>query len=320
MQHSPKLHIFIGRDNHFFTLRESYLHTYYIGRVNPKPVYEVRYSHIKNLSQNWDEALEKAREAALNLGIPLHVRESEIEQLDEIKRISAEEKEQQDRLRQEEYAKAEEEAQARRRAWWNTWKDETLNTLEGIRIEEFNISGCELPEGFIEKITNNGWAISNRDPEIYIRIRNDQPRTMVGGAYHNHSFENIPTSYLQWMVYTSGLCDIDAEETMHKAAFVAQWIRDNLDVKPPVESNWVGNEGEKIEQEVEIDSVRTTNGYYGMSYMYKLLTAEGNQLVWFASRDALAGYPNKVKLKFTVKKHSEYNGTKQTVITRAKVA
>jgi len=68
MQHNPTLHIFIGVHNHFFTLRESYLHTTYF---SGKPVYEVRYNHLKNLSQNWEEAITKAKESSRALGIPL---------------------------------------------------------------------------------------------------------------------------------------------------------------------------------------------------------------------------------------------------------
>lgn len=283
MQHNPTLHIFIGQDHHFFTLRESYLHVMYIGR-NPKPYYEVRYSHIKNLSQNWDEAVEKAKEASLVFGIPLHVRESKEEQLKEIKRRSEEEIEQQRRMQEEEYRQAEAEAQARRREYWNSWKVEALNLLNG-------------------------------------NVHEDATPLMPIGAYCNNALDQVPTSYLQWMVHSSGLCDIDAEELMHKPAFVAQWIRDNMEIAAPQPSNWVGNLGEKMEMEmeVEVDSVRCVTGYYGDTYLYKILTKTGDQLTWFASRPALDGI-KKAKLKFTIKKHDEYNGVKQTMITRAKIA
>lgn len=319
MQHTPKLHIFIGQFNHFFTLRESYLHTIYIGRINPKPVYEIRYAHLKNLSQNYQEAVEKAQEASKQLGIELVVKGSETEQLDEIKRVTAEEAEQRRRLAQEEYARAEEEAQARRREYWNTWKVETLQALEGKKVTEFNISDIEIPEGFIEKITALGWVQSTEDPEIFTRVEEDKdgPR-MVGGAWHGYSFKSVPRSYLQWLVLKSGLCEIDAEETMHRMAFVAQWIRDNVEVPEIKESNWVGEVGQKIELDVSIENVRTLEGQYGYTYLYKMLDENGNDITWFASRAALKGL-NKAKIKGTIKKHSEFNGRKQTVLTRVKV-
>lgn len=278
MQHTPKLFIFIGRDNHFFTLRESYLHTYYIGR-NPTPIYEVRYTHLKNLSQNYAEAVEKAHEASRNLGIELCIRGSEKEQLDEIKRITAEEAEQRKRLLEEENAKAEQEALERRIRWWNQWVEETLNTLNG---------------------------------------KEASPR-MVGGAHHNVPLAEVPTSYLQWLVYTSGLCEIE-EVTFNKMAFVAQWIRDNLNIPEITESEWVGEVGKKIETIVEIDEVRTFTGTYGYTYFYKLRDEAGNELVWFASRNALQNLAgSQIRIKGTVKSHGDYKGRKQTILTRVKV-
>lgn len=278
MQHTPKLHIFTGRDNHFFTLRESYLHTYFVGR-NPNPFYEVRYSHLKNLSQNYSEAVEKAREASKNLGMELIVRGSETEQLEEIKRVTAEEAEQRRRLAQEEYARAEAEAQARRRESWNIWKESALHDLTGVKSKE---------------------------------------PTMPIGRYFGIPLNRVPLSYMQWLVYKADLCEIDAEESMHKVAFVAQWIRDNMQIAEITESNWVGEVGEKIEIDVTVDSVRTVNGYYGTTYLYKLIDTDGNDLTWFATRPALDGLTN-IKIKGTVKKHDEYNGNKQTLLTRVKV-
>lgn len=321
MQHTPKLHIFVGRDNHFFTLRQSYLHVIYIGRVNPKPIYEVRYSHIKNLSQNYQEAVEKAQEASKQLGLELVVRGSETEQLDEIKRVTAEEAEQRRRLAEAEYAKAEEEAQARRREWWNQWKVSALNDLRGIHTEEVVIELEHQTDAFREKVLNGGgcnWTVDPTDSEKFIVEIKKEP-VMPIGAYFGKPLSSVPRSYLQWLVYKSDLCDIDPEETMHKAAFVARWICDNMEVPAERPSEWVGEIKGKMELEVEIDSVRTIDGSYGYVYLYKLVDAEGNQLTWFASSPALKDVSGKFKLKFTVKAHNEYKGIKQTIITRAKV-
>lgn len=317
MQHTPKLHIFVGQDRHFFTLRQSYLHTIYVGRVNPKPFHEIRYSHLKNLSQNYQEAVEKAEEASKMLGVPLVVRGSETEQLAEIKRISAEEAEMRRRLAEEEYARAEEEAQARRREWWNNWKQSALCDLTGIKSEEIVVDLEFQPEGFLDKVKAAGWVANPNDPEKFTVFNQKQP-TMPIGCHFGKPLNSIPRSYMQWLVYKADLCEIDAEESMHKVAFVAQWIRDNIEVPEITESDWVGQVGEKIEIEVSVDSVRSVNGYYGMTYLYKLIDSSGNDLTWFASRNALEGLTN-IKIKATVKKHDQYNGRKQTVLTRVKV-
>ena len=69
------------------------------------------------------------------------------------------------------------------------------------------------------------------------------------------------------------------------------------------------------------------NGHYGATYIHRFLDADNNVLTWFSSsRDY--GYEldlhevERSRARFTgkatVKKHDEYNGVKQTVITRAR--
>lgn len=149
-------------------------------------------------------------------------------------------------------------------------------------------------------------------------IYRPQEAKMVGGAYHGKLLKDVPTSYLQWLVYESGLCEIE-DVQFNKMAFVAQWIRDNLNIPEPKESNWVGEVGDKIQIAIEIDSVRTLEGLYGYTYLYRLIDVDGNVFTWFASKDALRGLTGRIALKATVKRLDEYKGVKQTVITRAKV-
>lgn len=60
------------------------------------------------------------------------------------------------------------------------------------------------------------------------------------------------------------------------------------------------------------------SGPYGDKYLYTFVEDEGNQIAWFTSKQdfEIGGV---YKMDFTVKEHKEYNGVKQTVITRAKV-
>lgn len=95
----PQYAIGIGEHNHFFTLRES--HKVYVPAPGPmgnaviNGVYQgtvrVGWRHVKNLSQNPQEAIEKAHEAAKAAGIPLvTVTAAELgEQLDAIQRADA---------------------------------------------------------------------------------------------------------------------------------------------------------------------------------------------------------------------------------------
>jgi len=89
-------------------------------------------------------------------------------------------------------------------------------------------------------------------------------------------------------------------------------------------SNHVGNIKDRMEFTAKViftkEISRPSYSYYdqGVSYLYKLIDLSGNHLTWFASgSDMEVG--NTYKLLGTIKKHDEYNGVKQTILTRCKV-
>ena len=83
----------------------------------------------------------------------------------------------------------------------------------------------------------------------------------------------------------------------------------------------LGTVGDKHEfGSVIVDFVRTIDGYYGQTTLTKFLTQEGDLLVWFRSghkTDLIQG--QELKLSGKVKKHDDYKGRKQTVLTRGKI-
>lgn len=106
----PTLFIGVGELGCFFTLRETYLHAI----PGPGPMgntvvngvyqgsYEVRSYHVKNLSQDPDEAFEKAQEASERMGLKLTTsRESLREEMNAIHRANAEELARRERERKE---------------------------------------------------------------------------------------------------------------------------------------------------------------------------------------------------------------------------
>jgi hypothetical protein len=97
----PKLFVSIGKDQHFFTLRETYEHTTYLPGANGNAVVngvyqgtaikETRSFHHFNLSQDADEAWPKAQEASARFGLPLMGSRDEIvEEMRDIARATAE--------------------------------------------------------------------------------------------------------------------------------------------------------------------------------------------------------------------------------------
>lgn len=85
-----------------------------------------------------------------------------------------------------------------------------------------------------------------------------------------------------------------------------------------IPSEYIGEEGDKIEIELVLDKVRGFNSNYGYTYIY-IFKAGNNVVIWKTQKGLDLEAGGKVKVKATIKEHSEYDGVKQTYITRAKV-
>lgn len=82
-------------------------------------------------------------------------------------------------------------------------------------------------------------------------------------------------------------------------------------------SNYIGNIGDKITVEVkDVKLVTSWETVYGFTHLYKFTTTDNNVLVWYASKCI---DENVKKIAGTIKDHKEYDGEKQTVLTRCKV-
>ena len=84
-------------------------------------------------------------------------------------------------------------------------------------------------------------------------------------------------------------------------------------------SQWQGNIGEKISIEVTFDRSVSYQTEWGTSYIHLFKDAAGNIYKWSTGKSL---YNEKVDgiIKGTIKDHNEYNGQKQTVLTRCKVS
>ena len=125
----PVLFIDIGAHQHFFTLRETYLHTRYVPGDGPMGnavvngvyqgavEYEVRSFHHQNLSQEPAEAFAKATALAEAMGLELDASEADLGQrLADIRRATAKELERRNQEQAEREARWAEERAAREEA------------------------------------------------------------------------------------------------------------------------------------------------------------------------------------------------------------
>lgn len=90
-------------------------------------------------------------------------------------------------------------------------------------------------------------------------------------------------------------------------------------------SQFVGTEKEKIEILAVAKFVASYETQYGYTHIYKFIDENGNIFIWHTAKNIendLGHELNdeKIKIKGTIKGHTEFNDEKQTIITRCKIA
>lgn len=115
--------------------------------------------------------------------------------------------------------------------------------------------------------------------------------------------------------------DIRTKDVGIFASAVNAFLREDV-IKPKeiIESQHVGNVGDKIETEVTFLGRSSFLSMYGESSIHRFKDDNGNIMIWFTSSGFSEDieYGSKIKIKATVKKHDEYQNKKQTIITRVK--
>ena len=88
-----------------------------------------------------------------------------------------------------------------------------------------------------------------------------------------------------------------------------------------MKSKWMGEEKERIKNvEGEVVTAKWVNAtQWGDVYLYKIITKAGDVVTWFSGADKLQKN-DKITFSATIKKLDEYEGVKQTIVSRLKVA
>lgn len=107
--------------------------------------------------------------------------------------------------------------------------------------------------------------------------------------------------------------------TMGLAVSLIAAYQRTLEAAEPAEGAHVGAVGERLTMPLKFVASRPTFGTYGLTTVCTYLTPHGSKLVWYASGEpdaALTAEGDAVEMTFTVKKHGDYRGEKQTIVTR----
>jgi len=97
--------------------------------------------------------------------------------------------------------------------------------------------------------------------------------------------------------------------------------REQLQKEKEVRSNeWIGNIKDRISLNVVVEKRRTMDGFRDYTHQYLFRDVDGNSILWYDSQcKAGLNEGDTASIVGTVKKHDEYNGRKQTVLTRVKI-
>jgi hypothetical protein len=113
---------------------------------------------------------------------------------------------------------------------------------------------------------------------------------------------------------------ISAIAAFHKAK---EWeLKEAKRKEKAKDSEFVGELGERVRDiPVTIQLAKSLGyGQFGETFLFKFVTDEGDILSWFSSSCPAGQAGERVALTATIKKHNEFNGVNETVVTRAKLA
>jgi hypothetical protein len=90
-------------------------------------------------------------------------------------------------------------------------------------------------------------------------------------------------------------------------------------VEVSLNSNHVGEIGERITTEVKINNIRGMETSWGYTNLIEMIDKDGNILNWWTSKEFDAKKGDVVKIIGTIKEHGEFRGVKNTVIKNCKM-
>lgn len=199
-------------------------------------------------------------------------------------------------------------------------------TVSAMSIRKNGFVSSESYDGDIPtKIDVNNYFFGNRDPEwiSYWKLT-DTDETMGAGTvdyFINNTADNNFTITIKQLME---LGKVRAKYFAYVAGAVAGFLKHldreaqkAVDAKVLRVNGTVGEIKKRQDFDVTLESVITASGFYGTTYIHKFRKDTGETIVWFCNGNPLDNeIGDELTIKATVKKFDEYNGWKQTVVTR----
>jgi hypothetical protein len=217
-------------------------------------------------------------------------------------------------------------------------KDEELGySSDGYgRYSKYSIE--EIVAYSINSVDKNGYiptqhefgVISTRDDVIESIKQNDK----ISNEYYIKAKEIIiwfkdnvdnfqQTDYIRNLSAIVNQTSIETKWIGYLTSLYTLYLKEQNKKKQNENSNnieYFGNPGDKIIKELLLNNIFSYFSMFGMVNIYQFLDDENHMFIWKTTSVTSELYKNeKYKVKGTIKEHNEYNGVKQTVITRCKI-
>jgi hypothetical protein len=209
-----------------------------------------------------------------------------------------------------------------RMAWVYYLDEAIMDAYVSIKMHGF-VSKAKAEERCLEPTSYDIDPSRKRREELYKDVDVEQYRKELEGFKEHMLAKNAVGNDF---IHNVQLC-LQSEVIRPKlygylAAAVNVWMKDHEEARVASSGNaggWVGTVGERLNLKgLRITRRNVTEGAYGATYIFGLVDEFGNQFTWFASRN-IGEVDKIVNLRGTVVKHNEFNGRKQTVLTRCSV-
>lgn len=134
--------------------------------------------------------------------------------------------------------------------------------------------------------------------------------------YNTDYFHNLKT-----IVEMDGVCG----RTTHYAASILpayqkylKTLKNEAERNTQPISEYIGTVGDRITIGVDVLRVQQFESNWGYVAMHRLRDSSGNVIIWYAKGSTVLEEGKNYQIAGTIKKHDEYKGIKQTVLTRVR--
>lgn len=182
-------------------------------------------------------------------------------------------------------------------------------------VEELN---KELLENKFFEVSFSTKDFYKADTEQRVKDIIEYYLSLTDSSQFTHNVQVLlKEGYASWE-YFGYLCYLPEGYNRHIKRQIAKAQQKKVDEK----SEHFGEVGKRY-KDVDVFDIRILTSWdtiYGYTYMYKIVLESGNILIWKTSNWYSEEELNKPqKIDFTVKEYGEYNGIKQTTVTRCKL-